>query len=60
MLVFGVQGEEMLSWDEFKLCYDSMYPEGQTWLPCGGTGALAAAADHCAIPSEASQGSCEV
>jgi hypothetical protein len=36
MLVFGVQGEEVLSWDKFKLCYSSMYPEGQTWLPCGG------------------------
>jgi hypothetical protein len=36
MLVFGLQEAETLSWDEFKLCYDSVYPEGQTWLPCGG------------------------
>jgi hypothetical protein len=36
-----MQDDEMLSWDEFKLYYDAMYPEGQTWLPYGGTGILA-------------------
>jgi hypothetical protein len=59
MIVFGVLGEETLSWDEFKLCYDYMYPDGQTWIPCGGTGALAAVADHRVVPSKTSQGSCE-
>jgi hypothetical protein len=41
MLVLGLQEEERLSRDEFKLCYDSLYPEGQTWLPRGGATAPA-------------------
>jgi hypothetical protein len=41
MLALRMQDDEMLSWDEFKLYYDAMYPEGQTWLPYGGTGILA-------------------
>jgi hypothetical protein len=59
MLVFGMQGEEALSWDEFKLYYDSMYPEGHMWLPCGGMGGFAAVADRRPVPSEASQASCD-
>jgi hypothetical protein len=59
ILVFGVQGEEALSWDEFKLCYDFMYPEEQTWLPCGGTGALATMEDYRPVSSEGSQASYE-
>jgi hypothetical protein len=48
-----------LSWDKFKLCYDSVYPEGQTWLPCGGTDALAVAVDPHPVPSKASQANCD-
>jgi hypothetical protein len=39
MLMSGLQEEEMLSWHEFKLCYNSVYPEGQTWMPYGGPAA---------------------
>jgi hypothetical protein len=53
-----MQDDEMLSWDEFKLYYDAMYPEGQTWLPYGGTGNLATGIGHGMVPSEASVGSC--
>jgi hypothetical protein len=59
MLVFGLQEEEMLSWDEFKLCYHSMYPKGQTWLPRGRTVAPTATDDPRPYPSEASQASCD-
>jgi hypothetical protein len=59
MFVFGLQGEEALSWDEFKLCYDSMYPDGQMCLPYGGTGAFTAAVDRRPVSSEASQASCD-
>jgi hypothetical protein len=45
MLVFGLQEEKMRTRDEFKLCYDSVYPEGQAWLPCGGANAPAAMGD---------------
>jgi hypothetical protein len=58
MLALRMQDDEMLSWDEFKLYYDAMYPEGQTWLPYGGTGNLATGIGHGMVPSEASVGSC--
>jgi hypothetical protein len=54
MLVFVLQEKETLSWDEFKLCYDSMYPEGQTWLPGGAAAAPAATGDTRSVPSETS------
>jgi hypothetical protein len=54
MLVFGLQEEEMLTWDEFKICYDSVYPEGQMWLPCGGTTAPVTTGDARPVPSKAS------
>jgi hypothetical protein len=50
MLVSGLHGEETLSWDAFKLCYDSVYPEGQTWLPCVGTAAPTATGDTRRVP----------
>jgi hypothetical protein len=28
MLMLGLQEEDMLTWDEFKLFYDSVYPKG--------------------------------
>jgi hypothetical protein len=49
MLIFGLQ--------EVKLNYDSVYPEGQTWLPCGRTTAPTAMGDARPVPSEASQAS---
>jgi hypothetical protein len=45
MFVFGLQEEETVTWDEFKLCYDSVYPEGQAWFPSGGANAPAATGD---------------
>jgi hypothetical protein len=59
MLVFGLQEEEMLTWDEFKLCYDFVYPEGQAWLPNGGVKAPAVTRDAQLVPSGASQPSCD-
>jgi hypothetical protein len=59
MLVFGLQEEETLTWDEFKLCYDSVYPEGQARLPCGGVNTLAATGGARPVPSGASQSSCD-
>jgi hypothetical protein len=59
MLVFGLQEEETLTWDEFKFCYDSVYPEGQVWLPCGGANAPATTGDTWPVPSGASQASCD-
>jgi hypothetical protein len=38
MLALHMQDDEILSWDEFKVCYDTLYLEGQTWLPCGVAG----------------------
>jgi hypothetical protein len=59
MLVFGLQEEQTLSWDKFNLCYDSVYPEGRTWLPCGGATAPAATGGAHSVPSKASQASCD-
>jgi hypothetical protein len=52
MLVFGLQEEEALSRDEFKLHYDSVYPEGQTRLPCGRAAVSVATGDARPVPSE--------
>jgi hypothetical protein len=54
MLVSGLQ-EETLSWDEFKLYFDSVYPEGQTWLPCGRATTPVVMGGARPVPSEASQ-----
>jgi hypothetical protein len=51
--------EEMLSWYEFKLCYDSVFLEGQMWLPCGETTAPTATDGTHLVPSEASRASCD-
>jgi hypothetical protein len=58
MLVFGLHGGGAVL-GEFKLYYDSVYPEGQTWLPRGGTSALATAANPCLVSLETSQASCD-
>lgn len=58
MLVFELQ-KEMMTWDEFRLCYDSMYPEGQMWLPCGGVKAPAAIGNTRPVLSGASQERCD-
>jgi hypothetical protein len=50
MLMFGLQEEQTLTWDEFKLCYDSVYPKEQAWLPCGGAKAPAAMGDAWSVP----------
>jgi hypothetical protein len=57
MLLFCLEGEETLSWEKFKLCYDSVYPEGQTWLPCGGTTTPVVTFRARPVSSEASQAS---
>jgi hypothetical protein len=59
MLVFGLQEEETLTWDEFGLCYNSVYWEGQMWLPCGGVKAPVATGSARPVPSGASQVSCD-
>jgi hypothetical protein len=59
MLVFGLYEEKILFWDEFKLCYDSVYLEGQMWLPCGGITVPVTMGDAHSVPSEASQASCD-
>jgi hypothetical protein len=59
MLAFGLQEEETLTWDEFRLCYNSVYPERQVWLPCSGVKAPAATRDARPVPSGASQASCD-
>jgi hypothetical protein len=59
MLVFGLQEEETLTWDEFKLCYDSVYPKGKAWLSCSGAKVSAATGDARSVPSRAFEASCD-
>jgi hypothetical protein len=55
MLVFGLKDVETLSWDEFRLYYDSVYPEGQMWLPWGGATPPVTIGDARPVTSEESQ-----